>query len=534
MNLTEGMGKLLLDWAGIPVPVHYSIGPGQYDEQTASKIASEFARQGRSTEPADMVVKALTYSGSKRAGKGGVIVGPTDWQAMGGHLQAFTGENAQLGDEESGVNLVFGAYVEERLHMARELYVSIAYNRSGESPELTLTVSTQGGEHGIEEVQRTTPEKVQRLGLDVLVDLDEDDGAFVGEVSEFLKQALVTSPVKEEKIGSQYLGQIANVVKGMFRLVTDRGAELVEINPLAITEEGEVCAGDAKVRIDANADPVTKREVSDLVGFPYEMMMRVRRGQPEPQYIELIDDVGSPHSPARLDALRAHFTDTYGDAGRAFVGLPGGNVVLFGFGAGIKDMVAALDVLGLRPLVITEASGNPGDAKCYQWAQAVFSVLAQGEVIDGIVIYGGRAMMTDAINTLYKGVLKAWREHTHYDADIPVVMRREAINQEEANRLIEENYVRQGMNVTMFGTEKNPFETGYHLVSQMDSYMRAHREPGYISRRLDDRRRRLRRYDEKLRADPPAKGIRGLADFTRRFGGFRLNEQDMACLESQA
>ena len=534
MNLTEGMGKALLDSAGIPVAVHYSVGPGEYDEQTATKIASEFARQGRSGEPRDMVVKALTYSGSKRAGKGGVIVGPRDWQAMNRHLVAFTGENAQIGDEESGVNLVFGAYVEERLHLARELYVSIAYNRSGESPELTLTVSAHGGEHGIEEVQRTTPERVHRMPLDVLEDLDKDDGAFADDVLGFLEHALATSPVDEEKIDSEYLGEIADGVKGMYRLVIDRGAELVEINPLVITEEGKVYAGDAKIRIDANADPVTKREVSDLVGFPYEMMMRVRRGQPEPQYIELIDDVGRPHSPARLDALRAHFRDTYGDAGRAFVELPGGNVVLFGFGAGIKDMVAALDVLGLHPLVMTEASGNPGDRKCYQWAEAVFSVLEQGEVIDGIVIYGGRAMMTDAVNTLYKGVFKAWREHPSYDPDIPVVMRREAINQEEANRLIAENYVRQGMNVTMFGTEKNPFETCYHLVAEMDEFMRAHRDREYVRRRLDERRQRLRGQDEQLRANPPEEGIRGLADFTRRFGGFELDEQDMGYLEDPA
>jgi len=528
------MGKRLLEAAGIPVPVHSSVGPGEYDEETAPKIASEFARQGRSAEPRDMVVKALTYSGSKRAGRGGVIVGPGDWEVMGKHLLAFTGKSAHIGDEESGVNLVFGAYVEERLHLARELYASIAYNRSEESPELTLTVSARGGEYGIEEVQRTTPDKVHRMELDVLVDLDEDESSFLEGISGFLEHALVTSPVEEEKVGRQHLSGIADVVKGMYHLVTDRGAELVEINPLAITEEGELYAGDAKIRIDANADPVVKKDVSDLVGFPYEMMMRVRRGQPEPQFIELIDDAGSPHSPARLDALRAHFTDTYGDAGRSFVGLSGGNVVLFGFGAGIKDMVAALDVLGLRPLVITEASGNPGDKKCYQWAEAVFGVLDQGEVIDGIVVYGGRAMMTDAVNTLYKGVFKAWREHSHYDPNIPVVMRREAINQEEANRLIAENYVRQGMNATMFGTEKNPFETAYHLVSEMDRFMREHRDAEYVEQRLRERRRRLREYDEILRADPPEEGIGGLADFTWRFAGFRLNEQDRDCLEDAA
>ncbi len=207
MKLYEYKAKELLKKHGIPVPEGFVVSsPDQVKEL-----------------PGPVMVKAQVLIGGR--GKAGGIK-PADTVE-----QARDAAKAILGMNIRGY-VTKQVLLESRLDVAKELYLGITIDRSRRG--LLLMASASGGM----DIESVPEDKLLMLSIDPLIGYQ----GFIGRrVSSFLG------------LGKEQAAQMAEVVRKLYALVVSEDAELAEINPLVITKDGKVVAGDAKVTVDSDA-----------------------------------------------------------------------------------------------------------------------------------------------------------------------------------------------------------------------------------------------------------------------------------------
>lgn len=131
--------------------------------------------------------------------------------------------------------LVSTVYVVEKANIKKELYLALMIDRKKALP--LLICSSQGG-MGIEEIDKSL----------ILQEYAQSMHGFsekqLNEIAKFL-----------ELVEPRQLEKIKEIIKGMFKLLIERDATLVEINPLGVLTDGRIAVCDAKVNIDDNARP---------------------------------------------------------------------------------------------------------------------------------------------------------------------------------------------------------------------------------------------------------------------------------------
>ena len=172
------------------------------------------------------VIKAQVHSGA-RGKAGGVKLAKT-------YEEAIQFANSILGMElkssQAGVKKVNKILIEQAVDIDKELYLSLAFDRANEA--VALIVSTEGG-MDIEEVAKVNPNAIH-------TQLIQEEFCLEDIVSKLGFSANVSS-------------EICKIINSLYKLMIDKDATLVEINPLVITKQGEVIALDAKINFDDNA-----------------------------------------------------------------------------------------------------------------------------------------------------------------------------------------------------------------------------------------------------------------------------------------
>jgi succinyl-CoA synthetase beta subunit len=222
MKIHEYQAKAILSKYGVPVPQGEVIF-------TAADATAVAQRLGGGT----VVVKAQIHAGGR--GKGGgvkVVKGPDE--ALGA-AQKILGMNLVTHQTGPSGQVVKRVLIEQGLRIKRELYLGLVLDRTSE--RLVLMVSQEGGVE-IEKVAEETPEKIFK---------------------EYVHPGVGLSGFQARKLAFA-LGldwpQVAQAVKLMTALYTAfvaTDASLLEINPLIVTEEGNLLALDAKMNFDDNA-----------------------------------------------------------------------------------------------------------------------------------------------------------------------------------------------------------------------------------------------------------------------------------------
>jgi len=124
-------------------------------------------------------------------------------------------------------------YVEERLDIEKELYLSLTIDRSAR--DVLLIASAVGGI----EIESVPKEQLYMEHIPTLVGLQP-----------YVLRALV----KRLGVAGHIAEQVSDIARRAYELFRVEDAELVEINPLVITKTGKVVAGDAKLVVDDNAE----------------------------------------------------------------------------------------------------------------------------------------------------------------------------------------------------------------------------------------------------------------------------------------
>src|SRR5215216_3391186 len=232
MNIHEYQAKELLAKFGVPVPAGHAAMSVEEAVEAAKKLPGPL-----------WVVKAQIHAGGRGKGKfkelgpdakGGVRLAKS-LDEVRAHAQEMLGNTLvtiQTGDAGKQVQRL---YITDGVDIAKEFYLALLVDR--DTGRIAIVASTEGG-MDIEKVAHDSPEKIRTLTIDPATGLmphhSRAVAAALGLKGDLAKQA------------QQVLAKLYDAFLG-----TD--ASQIEINPLAVTDDGKLLVLDAKVGFDANA-----------------------------------------------------------------------------------------------------------------------------------------------------------------------------------------------------------------------------------------------------------------------------------------
>lgn len=222
MNLHEYQGKQLFAEYGLPVSKGFAVSTPEEARAAAERIGGDV-----------WVVKAQVHAGGRGKAGGVKLVKSLD------EVEAFARE--KLGTRlvtyqtDASGQPVTKILVESCTDIANELYLGAVVDRA--SRRIVFMASTEGGVE-IEKVAHETPEKIFKAAIDPLVGPQPYQGRELA-----YKLGLNPDQVK----------QFVKIFMGLGTMFTDLDLALLEINPLVITNEGNLHCLDAKIVIDSNA-----------------------------------------------------------------------------------------------------------------------------------------------------------------------------------------------------------------------------------------------------------------------------------------
>jgi succinyl-CoA synthetase beta subunit len=281
----------------------------------------------------------------------------------------------QTGEDGKVVNRL---YVEQGIDIARELYLAVLLDRA--TSRNIVMASTEGGVE-IEKVAEETPEKILRAEIDPAIGL-----------ASFQANELAYGLGLEGDAGKNF----GRFVEALASAATDLDTDLVEINPLVVTTDGQVMALDGKFAFDDNA-LYRHPDVADMRDETEEDPLEVAAKNAGLNYIKLDGTIGCMVNGAGLAIMATMDTIKH-------VGGEPANFLDVGGGANEEQVTTAMQIITQDPNV-----------------KGIF-----------VNIFGG-IMRCDVIAT---GIVEAVKK---VGLDVPLVVRLEGTNVELGKQIIDES-----------------------------------------------------------------------------------------------
>ena len=361
MNVHEYQAKDLLRQYGVAVPDGGVASPPAEAEEVA-----------RGLEKGLVVVKAQVHAGGR--GKGGGIKlahSPAEAKQVAGEILGMMLKTHQTGPEGK---LVRKVYVEAGSEIAHEYYLGVVLDRAEE--KLAIIASTEGGVE-IEQVAADTPERIITVNVD-------GGSEFPGYAARRVGFGL--------GFDAAQVKQLEVFLSGLFRLFVEKDCSLAEINPLVLTQNGELFALDCKLNFDDNA-------------------------------LYRHADVAALRDPEEEDARERAAQEI----DLAYVGLDG-NIGCMVNGAGLA--MATLDMIqycGGSPANFLDAGGGADKEK----VKEAFKIILRDENVRAILvnIFGGIVRC----DLIAEGVVAAAAE---LGIEVPLVVRLQGTNAEQGREIL--------------------------------------------------------------------------------------------------
>jgi len=222
MNLHEYQGKQLFADYGLPVSKGFAVDTPDEAAKACKKIGGD-----------KWVVKAQVHAGGR--GKAGGVKLVDSPEAAKAFAEQWLGKNLVTYQTDEKGQPVAKILVENCSDIASELYLGAVVDRA--TRRVVFMASTEGGVE-IEKVAEETPEKILKAEIDPLV------GAQPYQARELAFQL---------GLNKEQIKQFTKIFLGLSKLFLDKDLALLEVNPLVITDEGNLHCLDAKINLDANA-----------------------------------------------------------------------------------------------------------------------------------------------------------------------------------------------------------------------------------------------------------------------------------------
>ena len=255
-----------------------------------------------------LVVKAQVQVGGR--GKAGGIKVAKDHQELEEHIDAILGMDIKGHKVES-------LLIEEASEIISEYYISFTLDRS--EKKYLMMLSSKGG-MDIEEVAANSPDDLIKIHISPSLGLESN---------------VITQAIKDANLNLDYIDELHEIISKLYKLFTEGDCDLVEVNPLAITNQG-VSALDSKVSLDMNAiyrqDDFKKYE--DEIPIPESEKFAKSKGL---NFIKLDGSVGIIGNGAGLVMSTLDVVAEHGGKAANFCDIGGG--------AKAETVTAALEVL---------------------------------------------------------------------------------------------------------------------------------------------------------------------------------------------
>jgi succinyl-CoA synthetase beta subunit len=368
VDLFEYQAKELFAEYGVPVQ------PGRVARtpEEARVVAAEFAAQGHPL----VVVKAQVKTGGR--GKAGGV------KLANGPDEAYEKASQILGMDIKGLT-VHSVLIAQAVDIAAEYYLSFLLDRANRT--FLSICSVQGGME-IEEVAHTSPEAVARIPVSPLTGVDAVKAAEI---------------IAAGRIPAQAAEGAALLAERLWAMFVDEDATLVEVNPMAVTEDGVVLAVDGKVTLDDNA--AFRQDHARFEDLSSTDPIEARAKAKHLNYVKLEGEVGIIGNGA---GLVMSTLDVVAYAGQSFGGIRPANFLDIGGGASAEVMANGLEIVLSDPSV-----------------RSVF-----------VNVFGGITSCDAVANGIVSAIAMLTERGDHVDR--PIVVRLDGNNAIEGRRILEQ------------------------------------------------------------------------------------------------
>lgn len=376
MNLHEYQAKQLFAKYGLPV-----------SKGVAAETPSEAASAADIIGGDKWVVKAQVHAGGR--GKAGGVKLVSSKAEIEDFARKWLGNNLVTYQTDENGQPVSRILVESCTDIAQELYLGAVVDRS--TRRIVFMASTEGGVE-IEKVAEETPEKILKAIIDPLT------GAQPYQARELaFKLGLVRDQIK----------QFTKIFLGLAKMFQDYDFALLEINPLVITDQGNLHCLDGKINIDSNA-LYRQPEIKEMHDPSQEDAREARAAKWELNYVALDGNIGCMVNGAGLamgtmDIVKLHggqpanFLDVGGGATKervveAFkIILSDENVkaVLINIFGGIvrcdliaEGVIGAVNEVGVKVPVVVRLEGNNAELGAKVLADSGLNIIAATSLTD--------------------------------------------------------------------------------------------------------------------------------------------------------
>ena len=376
MNLHEYQAKQLFAEYGLPVSEGYACATPQEAAEAADKIGGN-----------TWVVKCQVHAGGR--GKAGGVKLAKSKDEIRAFAQNWLGKNLVTYQTDANGQPVTKILVESCTDIAKELYLGAVVDRG--SRRVVFMASTEGGVE-IEKVAHETPELIHKAAIDPLV------GPQPYQARELaFKLGLVGDQIK----------QFTKIFMGLGQMFLDCDFALLEINPLVITDKGNLHCLDGKINIDANAlyrQPKLREMHDPSQDDPRE----AHAAQWELNYVALDGNIGCMVNGAGLAMGTMDIVNLHGGSPANFLDVGGGatkervteafkiilsdskvQAVLVNIFGGIVrcDMIAegiigAVKEVGVKVPVVVRLEGNNAELGARKLADSGLNIIAATSLTD--------------------------------------------------------------------------------------------------------------------------------------------------------
>jgi succinyl-CoA synthetase beta subunit len=371
MNIHEYQAKELLASYGVPVPAGHAAMSVDEAVEAAKKLPGPL-----------WVVKAQIHAGGRGKGrfkelgenaKGGVRLAHSidEVREHAGEMLGKTLVTIQTGPAGKQVQRL---YITDGVDIAKEFYLALLVDR--ETGRVAVVASTEGGME-IEKVAHETPEKIATIAIDPATGLMPHHGRAVAAALD---------------LRGDLAKQAGKVLGSLYKAFVGTDASQIEINPLAVSDKGELLVLDAKVGFDNNAE-FRHPDLEQLRDLTEEDPMEIEASKYDLSYIKLDGSIGCMVN-----------------------------------GAGLA--MATMDIIkleGAEPANFLDVGGGANKEK----VTAAFKIILSDPAVKGILvnIFGG-IMRCDIIA---EGIVAAARE---VSLKVPLVVRLEGTNVQQGKDIL--------------------------------------------------------------------------------------------------
>ena len=292
MNIHEHQAKEILREFGAPVSKGQVIFSLNELKEKVSKLKSK-----------EFVLKAQIHAGGRgKAGGVKLIKDPKELEIQAKKMMGKVLITHQTGPEGKKVKRL---YVEEASEILKEFYLSCLVDR--ETSKIAFISSTEGG-MDIEKVAAETPEKIVTTKIELNNEIAQED---------------IEKIISVFGLDQNQKKDAHKLIKALYKILIQKDASLIEINPLIITKDGNLLCLDAKMNFDDNA--IFRRpEILKLRDLNEENPTEIEASKFDLAYIKLSGSIGCMVNGAGLAMATMDIIKLYGKEPANFLDVGGG------------------------------------------------------------------------------------------------------------------------------------------------------------------------------------------------------------------